>query len=215
MKSADVFAVMAWVATGTIFLSILIGTFRWKRLGHAQVCLMILLSVSLLAEFTASLLMMYDQPTYPVFHIYAVIEYALLAWIFVKAFKDLKVSGILKVSIPLMIGYALLNTLIWQPLSVPNTNVVIVSGLIIISISTFFLFRTLDRMVYQHIEKSALFWISISVLVYFASTVLMFAFLTKLIPVEMNVTGSVLILNAIFNIIHYLCFSIALWMKPE
>ncbi len=215
MTHQSLFITISHIAEASIVLGVLIGFLRLKKLGPCQKELLIVLVVALLAEVFTRLLVVYEMTTYPVFHFYAVIEYGLLALIFARAFEGTKLARMLKWSILVMMGYALLNVYLWQPLSEPNTNVVLVSGVVLITMSTVFLFRTLNRMVYRHIEKSALFWISISVLMYFASTILMFAFLTRLIPVDMEITGSVLVLNAVFNIVHYICFGIALWMKPE
>lgn len=215
MTNREFFEVMTFLAIGSIVINVLIGLHRWPRLGISQRYLVLLVSIAVIAELGAFILRGYGEPTYVIFHIYAVLEYVLLSGIFMNAFGQSKLSVTLRWSILFVIVFAMLNALLWQPLSSPNTNVVIVSGLILISISTLFLFRILNRMAYRHIERSAMFWISISVLIYFASTVLMFAFLTELVPWDMKVTGSVLILNAVFNVIHYICFTIALWMKPE
>ena len=68
---------------------------------------------------------------------------------------------------------------------------------------------------YTQIERSAMFWTNIGVLVYFASSLVMFIYLTWLVPVNYHDVSNLLLVNVFFNTIHYLCFNIALWMDPE
>ena len=215
MSNSALFTLTSWIATISIFFGVVIGLIRFQKLGYAQRCLVFLMAGALLIEVAAKSLMFYKKPTYPVFHIYAVIEYLLLALVFIKAFKLKVVNQFGRASILLFIVFAVLNAVYVQPITTPNTNVVTVSGSIFIAASIVFLYRTLNHMTYTHIEQSALFWIITGVLIYFSSTVIMFVFLAKLTPVSMELMGTVLVLNASFNIIHYLCFNIALWMDPE
>lgn len=114
-----------------------------------------------------------------------------------------------------MVIYALINVGLWQPLTTPNTNVIVVSSIIMIILSVGFFFMSLKRMQYQRIEQSAMFWISIGVLIYFASIFVMFTFLNWLISLNYENASDLFTMNRLLNIIHYLCFNIALWMKPE
>lgn len=206
---------LAYVPIGIIFTGALVGLIRFDRLGSAQKFLLTLLVLAFLAEAVSFYLSRSSSNSYPVFHLYALLEYGLLALIYSRGFKSIGLSKVLMSSVFLMVVYAILNVIFFQPLTVPNTNVTIVSSVIMIVVSVLFFFRVLNEMRYAQIEKSAMFWISIGVLIYFASSLIMFFYLTGIAPAVLGDVEVVIMVNIFFNIIHYLCFNIALWMDPE
>ncbi len=206
---------MTFGAVLSIALASIVGFIRWPKIGYCQKVLTALLTTALITELLSAILRAYALPTYPGFHMYALLEYGFLVQIFGRVYDAGRWGIIIRYSwIPMLI-FGILNLIIWQPLNTPNTNVIAVSGLIMITLSLGFLFSTLNRMRYRRIEKSALFWINVGVLLYFTSTLVMFVFLNGLVTVPVTYKIDILVLNIIFNIIHYLCFNIALWMKAE
>ena len=215
MDSKALFDSFILLSVVLMVIHVLLGFYRYRKLGESQRTLVLMVSIALLAEAFSRFLNTRELPTYPVFHVYAVIEYGLIGLIYARFFKGTILSIALRYSIPALFILAFVNVLFWQPFSVPNTNVVTVVGIVFMFISISFFFRSLSKMLYRRIERSAMFWISIGVLVYFSSILLMFAYLNWLVPLGFDQTNNILFLNLFFNIIHYLCFNIALWMDPE
>ncbi|MCE7993459.1 MAG: hypothetical protein HEP71_15840 [Roseivirga sp.] len=215
MINQEVVQLISWIPIGLIFIGGFSGIWRYASLGRIQKLLTWLLVIAFLTEIAPYFVEILSENTYPTFHVYAVLEYCLLALIFSNANAKTRLAPFLKISIPVMAIYALMNVLFWQPLTTPNTNVIIVSCIIMITLSVGFFFIALNRMAYQRIERSAMFWISIGVLIYFSSIFVMFTFLDWLISLHFENASSLFTLNTLLNIIHYLCFNIALWMKPE
>lgn len=198
-----------------MFIGFVTGIVRYLRLGRAQKLLVLLVGLAILAETSSRILALSGFSSYPVFHIYILVEFSVLLLIYQSIFDRFltkKRTTLILVSFWLL---GLINVLFDQPLHLPNTNMTTLISAIWILVSILYFFWVLNRMKYAKIERSALFWISIGLLVYYGSTFVLFAFGGQLVPVSLRETFSVWVLNVFFNTLHYLCFNIALWMDPE
>jgi hypothetical protein len=135
--------------------------------------------------------------------------------IFAKAFNNYMIGKAFRSSIAVICLFGVLNAAFWQPLTTPNTNVTIITSIILVIISLVLFFKILNDMRYRRIERSALFWVNIGVLIYFSSSFVLFNFSDWLIPVSVEQSIDIWMLHIFFNVVHYLTFNIALWMEPE
>lgn len=198
-----------------IGLGFLSGLFRWKTIGYVQKVVTCLLGLTLVVELISRSLWKLEINTYPLFHIYAPIQYSILTWAYIKIFDFTMFNLILKLSIPLFLVYSLMNTIFWQPLTIPNSNVTTALSIIMVSLSVCFYFRLLSQMKYKQLERSAVFWLNNGIVVYFAGSLLMFVYGEWLVDKENMISINIWLTHVFFLAIHYLCFNIALWMKPE
>lgn len=215
MNNKDLFTVITYVPQGLILLCIITGFFRLKNLGKVQRLLLFVLLVTGVSEVVSELLWQQGSNNFPVFHIYAIAEFGLLAMIYQSTFKSQAIKGALKWAIFIFIAFGIGNALFFQAVFEPNTNVTTVSSVLLIGLSVSFLFRVLNDMRYDRLEKSAMFWINIGVLIYFSSSFALFTFGEELVPYSIESTINIWTLHIFFNVLHYIAFCIALWMKPE
>ncbi len=200
---------------GLMGLAILLGIVRLKKLGLVQKWILLLVFVALLSEMISRIIWKNSGNTFPVFHIYALIEYSILAMVFAKGFLDDMCARTFRSSIVIVGLFGIANIIFWQPLTTANTNVTTVTSVLLIISSVALFFKILNDMRYKKIQKSALFWVNIGVLTYFSSSFILFNFADWLMPVSVEHSIDVWMLHIFFNVIHYLTFTIALWMKPE
>jgi len=185
-------------------------------MGVVQRLLLLLMFLALLVECLAYVMSKWGgYSSYPIYHIYTVVEYVFLMQIFSQTVTSRIFSRILRFSVPLFGLFALLNIVLWQPLNEPNTNATILTSIIMVIVAVSWFFLTLNEMRYSRIEKSSAFWICVGVLIYFSSSIVLFGFGNRLIEIELVDSISVWVIHILFNMIHYLCFNIALWMDPE
>jgi hypothetical protein len=215
LNKEALFEQISLIPLGLMLLSILTGLYRIRNLGKAQKVILSLVIVSLITEIISRLFWSWDKNTFPIFHIYALIEYCLLIWIFMIAFDVARIRKVLWLSILIIWGFGIINVLFFQPLKEPNTNVTTSASIIYITMSVTYFFWVLSKMKYKRIEQSALFWFNIGVLAYFSGSLLLFSFADWLAHNSILDTINVWVVHIILNFIHYLCFNIALWMDPE
>ncbi|WP_422356697.1 hypothetical protein [Roseivirga pacifica] len=204
-----------FVPLAIMAIGMLVGILKFQRLGQAQRSVIILMGLALLVEVLSLTLSKKSFNTVFIFHVYAPIEYCLLAWVFVKTSFDRRGQKALYLSMALIFLLAIANLLFWQSYNELNTNVIIVSSITLVVISVLSFFRILNKMVYTKIEKSSFFWINIGVLTYFSSSIVLFVFGDWLTQLDLEYSINVWLIHIFFNIIQYLCFNIALWMDPE
>lgn len=215
MNNKDLFTILAFIPQGLILLCIISGLFRWKSLGKGQKLLFAILAITGLVELVSELLWRKGGNNYPIFHIYALLEFSILLLIYRSTFQKPIIKKGLKAMIFVFIAFGIINALFFQSVFEPNTNVITASSILLIGLSLGFLFRVLNDMRYDRLEKSAMFWINIGVLVYFSSSFALFTFGEQLVPFSIESTINVWTLHIFFNVLHYIAFCVALWMKPE
>lgn len=203
------------VPVGVMVICLILGTFRLKELGRSQKYLFFLVLSGLVAEGAARILTKSGPTSYPVFHIYALVEYTLLALIYSELFNKRKSRIYLRISILVVLAFGVVNVSFFQGWHELNTNVTIVISSVLIVLAITFFFRMLNEMRYHRIERSSVFWINNGVIIYFSSSLLLFVFSNWLVELSVNSALSVWLIHLGFNTVHYACFAIALWMKPE
>lgn len=215
MTQRSLFELLVWVPQGLMVLCLGTGLLRLNKLGQIQKKLLILLLVAVLTEVTSRVLWSHKENNFPVFHVYALLEFSILALIYRSTFQKPIIEKGLKAMIFVFIAFGIINALFFQSVFEPNTNVITASSVLLIGLSLGFLFRVLNDMRYDRLEKSAMFWINIGVLVYFSSSFALFTFGEQLVPFSIESTINIWTLHLFFNFLHYIAFCIALWMKPE
>lgn len=209
------YQVLAFIPLIIMLFGVLSGISRFARLGHIQYLILILISCAFLADSVSFVLMKNEITTFPVFHVYAPVEYTLLMLVFAQFHKATRLQKIFKSSIIAIWVFALLNVVLWQDFESSNTNVTILSSLVLILASIVSFFQILNQTIYTRIERSSFFWVIVGVMIFFSSSFLLFTYSNWLKPIDVATAINVWFLHIFFNTIHYLCFNIALWMDPE
>ncbi|GAB5522500.1 MAG: hypothetical protein Roseis2KO_03720 [Roseivirga sp.] len=215
MNNKDLFTILALIPQGLILSGILIGLLRLRKLGAVQRLLVLMFIITGLVEVGSEVLWQNGVNNYALFHIYALLEFSILILIYRQTFQRQLTRKVLKAAIFVFVAFGIINALFFQSVFEPNTNVITTSSVLLVALSISFLFRVLSDMRYDRLEKSAMFWIDIGVLVYFSSSFALFNFGEELVPYSIESTINVWTLHIFFNVLHYIAFCIALWMKPE
>lgn len=204
-----------WILFALLIVGVVVGITKFSRLGKAQKLLTSLMLAALIAETCSFILRKSGNTNYPIFHIYVIVEFALFTRIYASQIKNIRWIRLLRWSVILMLIYALVNVFFWQSLSSPNTNVTTVYSLVMILLSAQWFFMILREMKYDSLFRSSFFWINNGVLLYYSSSFVLFVFMFRVSNLDYHQIEIILYLNMFFNLIHYLCFNIALWMNPE
>jgi hypothetical protein len=213
MEYKEFYNVLLFIPTGLIIIGFLTGIIK-KGLGRTQKLLVGALALALLVELVSLILAHFAIRNYFLFHIYTPIEYALFALLLSIHLNSFE-KRLVNLSILLILTFAIVNLIFFQNAYQLNTNVITTSSIALVVISVILFFRILSKMIYRRIEKSSFFWINIGILIYFSSSLVLFAFGDWLAVVSLEYSISIWVIHVFFNVIQYICFNIALWMDPE
>ena len=199
-----------------IAVNVLVGclTFSWH--SNIQRMLFVLIIVTGISESISKILWYQKLNNLPVFHFFAVIEFAVFLLIYEKAYGA-KVSNAnpFRLGIYAMVVFALLNAIFFQQLTEFNSNVITVSAATMTILSLLYFYKLLKEVSHVSLESQPIFWINVGVLIYFSSSLVFFLASNSLAGKSLDIRGIVWGTHAIFNVFHYIAFSIALWVKPK
>ena len=164
-------------------------------------------AIALLARFVGSFL---HQPNLFLLHIYTIVDFILLSLIF-RPVLPRYLSMLLLYGFPL---FAASNSIFFEQLQTENVLNRSISAFILMFYALSFFTKTLREMKILNLEKEPLFWISIGVLFYNASSFFIFLFSRYLFPIQ-SLWFTYFGIHAIFTIILYFCYTIALWVHPK
>lgn len=199
----------------SIIVSFLIGVFRFVSLSNDQRLLLILICLTIFVELVARALWKIYMNNLFLYHFYSVIEFFLLATLYKKHLEGLLKPIWMNILIAVFVVFAVLNTLFFQGLAQFNSNVTFIECLLLIALSLLYFYKLLHDMEYRALERNPMFWVNISVLTYFSGALVLFHVANDLIPEPLKVRGAVWGVHALFNVVHYILYAMALWVSPE
>jgi hypothetical protein len=199
------------IATFIGLIPSLLAFFKVKNSTRAYLILAVLVwlgtIISLLARFIGGVL---HQPNLYLLHFYTIADFILLSLIF-KPVLPGYLSRFLLYGFPV---FAAINSIFFEQLKTENVLNRSISALILMFYALSFFTKTLREMKILKLEQEPLFWISIGVLFYNAASFFIFLF-SHYITVIPNLWYTYFGIHAIFSIILYIFYTIALWVHPK
>ena len=163
--------------------------------------------IGLLALFIGAYL---HQPNLFLLHIYTIVDFILLSLIFKPVLPQF-LNRFLLFGFPL---FATINSVFFEHLKTENVLNRSLSALILMFYALSFFTKTLREMKILNLGKEPLFWVSSGVLFYNAASFFIFLFSHYLTPIH-NLWFTYFGIHAIFTILLYICYTIALWVQPK
>lgn len=143
-------------------------------------------------------------------HFYTVFDFIMMTLIF----RDYLARAYVEWSIIIFTVAALSNSILIEQLSTFNILARSVEAFVIICYVMRYFWLTLQEMKIQRLEKQPVFWVSCGALLYYAAGFFIFLFSHDLLPFD-ELWFTYWGIHAIFTILLYLFYSIALWVQPE
>ena len=163
--------------------------------------------IGLIAMFFGVVL---HQPNLFLLHIYTIVDFIFLSLIFRPVLPQF-LSKFLLFGFPL---FATINSAFFEHLKTENVLNRSLSALILMFYALSFFTKTLREMKILNLGKEPLFWVSVGVLFYNAASFFIFLFSHYLTPIH-DLWYTYFGIHAIFTILLYICYTIALWVQPK
>ncbi|MBU2916195.1 MULTISPECIES: hypothetical protein [Reichenbachiella] len=214
MASEEIFQILHTIPYVFIGIALLIGAVRFKQQNNIQRKLFALIIITAAVELCSRLLWQYQINNMAVFHVFTVVEFCILTSIYKHELNLLRQNNAIQWIRGAFILFAIANTLLWQDFTIFNSNTLTISSALLIALSVMYFYQLLQQTKYEKLEQNPMFWINSGVLVYFSSCIVLFHVTNELGLEAKQVRELSFSINAIFNVFHYIAFSIALWIRP-
>lgn len=206
---------LADISAYSVFLPLLIGLLRLRKLVQVQQLLLGLLFISCCFEFGAFWVsQQLDSPNLPLLHVFTVLQFCLLLLIFRQELIPLIPVRWFPIILVSFVVFAVIDASLISGLQSFNPLARLVESILLLFFSLAYLYKTLNEMRVERLEREPSFWISSGLLIYFAGGFLIFISSNYLMPLEMTAFlfwGLHAVLNTILN----LFYSAALWTHPQ
>ena len=164
--------------------------------------------LSTFTELAADICYFYHINNYPILHIFTLIEFGFLSYIFSKQIHRVISTRVIGAITILFIIGSILNSIFIQSLFSFNTYARGVEFLIILLYAIILMFELSNREMIS-LKVEPVFWFTVSVLVYYASSFFVIIS-TNILYKQMLIIWTI---HNVFLLIHYLLFGKALWIR--
>lgn len=188
-----------------------IALYRIHWADREQRLLSLLVWIATVISLTAYVLpAWFHLPNLPLLHVYTIVDFVMLSLLY----RPVLHPGLFRLLILIFPVFAAVNSIFFAGLDSMNELSRSISAFTIMIYALSFFAKTLREMKVVRLEHTPLFWISIGTLFYNAASFFIFIFSKDLAPFkEMWLTYFGV--HAVFTILLYLFYSIALWIRPE
>lgn len=201
---------LANMATYSGLIPCLVAIFRIKSPVAEHRLLALLVWIGTGIGFMAFFMANMGLPNLYLLHFYTIINFILTTFLFRSIFPR-KLMYTLLIAYVFFAVYHSVGVEQLQTMNVLNRSI---SAFIIMFYPLAFFVKTLQEMKIKRLEVLPLFWISVGTLFYNAGSFFIFLFSKDLEPFE-GLWFSYFGLHAVFTIILYTFFTIALWVRPK
>jgi len=198
-----------------IILPSILAVWRFRNGDREQRILSLLIFISVLFEFACLIVgSVFHQNNLIYVHIFTVIEFGFLAYIFKpSAQKVISEKGVL-FSIAGFTVFAILNSIFFESTLKYNAFARAIEGVLIIFFILVYFYTLLKSLEIKSLESAPLFWIAVGTLLYFSGGLFIFIFSNYVLPFG---STSLLIwaIHAFLSIVLNLFYTLALWVNPK
>lgn len=199
--------ILTYILFGIYFVPLAAGIARWKQLSGDQHALVawvgFIILFSLLSEYVGR---RYGN-NLPLYHLYAIIEFFFLYWLFRRVLLWLP-RWLRLLPAVLFLGVGIWGV-VEDPYSVPD-RLLSVESVILIGCSLLFFYRSLRSLEVKRIERTYMFWLSVAVLLCFAGNLLLYIFSSYIAETSDRVYFTVWTIHTLFTILLYLLYAVGL-----
>ena len=172
-----------------ISLALVAGLVNFQRASRPWRVLLVLVACTLVAESLAEYFAHRYHNNLVVYHVFHPLEYSLLALVFRDLIGNRTLKTVILVSILLYMPFSILNSLYWERVAENQINItaILVQSILLVWFALQVLFEFLRQPVYENIYPKPSFWLSMGVLIFFATNIFFWGYYNRLSDNERGV----------------------------
>lgn len=198
---------LTYIGFAVFFVPLITGIRRWKKLSGIQHGLVLYIGFVILFSIVAEIVGHMYGNNLILYHVYTFVEFFFLLSLFRRRLPRIP-KTVFIVPSALFAGIGI-RGIITGPFEVP-VHLRTFGSIVLVGFSLLFFYNALRYLEFQRIEQTFMFWISAAVLLYFSGNLLLDAFGNYIAAASDTVFFTVWSIHALFNIVLYLLYSVAL-----
>lgn len=192
----------------------LVGMARIRTLSPGQRILLLFAIFCLVNQGVAELFTFWNSSNLPFFHLHIAAEYLFLTWAFFVGGGVLHGKAIQVLGSVVFLLAAILNAAWGEGLWGLPTVILMAESTLLILLTGVYFFKVFREMTVVRIEKEFLFWVSMGILLFFAGTLLLSAFI-EFLTARVDVYFDVFLIRAVLIILTNICYTIGMLCKAH
>jgi hypothetical protein len=151
-----------------------------------------------------------------ILHVYTILEFNLIALFYHRFFGRFYPHWLMPLLMVFFTGFAILNSLLLQPLNQYNTYARGLEALMVIALALLCFYKILTELPAERLDKHPVFWINAGYLLYFAGS-LFFLILSNSVINESNRALILMVfgLHSLLMVLMHLLVGVGLWFSPN
>ena len=192
-----------------------IGLVRYSRLGASERYVLQLCGIGFVLDCVGTVLWLSKTPNLWVGHVHTIIEFALLAGVYLHAFDGFVRKRIIRITLISFVALNLLSNLFLQDFEQFNSYVKIVEAIVLIVFSLLYFYKLASELKVSKLERHPMFWINAAVLIYFGSNLFVFLYSNYILFYSQELGIRIWFIHALFFVLHNCLLAIGLWTVPK
>lgn len=211
----DIYFVMVQVSVFIVALPFLIGVVRWKRHTELQRVLFWYFCFLLPLQLVANWLAAENYNNMPFAHLYTVVEFVVLLWIFRSGGRKVWQKEVFWVTLSLFGVWVVVDLIFFESLMEYDAYVRTTEGVFMIILCLHWLVTVMQELRILQLTRTFLFWVSAGLLFYFSGNLLLFIYGEMVLELAESVSYAIWTIHAFLNISLYITYTIALLCPPD
>lgn len=200
---------------GSLTICMLVALYLRNELTDNFRWLFWLICFTWAAESLGLYLMLNLRNNHFVFHVLQPVEYTLLSLFFQQSFTKPSVKRLVSASIIGFVAFCLIDTLLLESLSAPNSYSFAVEAVLLIGLSAYYLYQLLQSESYVPLRSIPEFWVSAGVLFFYAGAFFLMGLLNYLTKTDYQLARRLFFINHLLNIILYGLYAVGFVWKAH
>lgn len=197
-----------------IYIPLLIGLFRLKKLSPLQVRILVIVGLSFLNDTLTYVLRIRVEPNLWVYHVFVPVLIWAMYRVYVMSLTSFSIN-LMRWILGLVVLFSILNTLFLQSMDIFNSNAIVASGILFILLSLLYFYELIGQKKAQDYRITPMMWFNIGVLLHYSGTMVLFFFVNSLREQSVDIMLASWVLNMVFTGVLIGFYSTALWVKQQ
>lgn len=197
-----------------IYIPLLIGLFRFRRLSPLQVKVLVIVGLTFLNDTLTYVLRIQVEPNLWVYHVFVPVLIWAMYRVYVVSLTSLS-TYLMRWIMGFVTAFSIFNTLFLQSTNIFNSNAIVVSGILFIVLSLVYFYELIERRRVDNYRVTPMMWFNIGVLLHYSGTLVLFFFVNSLREQSVDIMLTSWMLNMVFTGVLLGFYSAALWVRPQ
>jgi hypothetical protein len=199
-----------------LLISVLAALFRWRYLTSCLRYVGLFVGLATLGEVVSLITAALSIRNLHILHVYTILEFNLIALFYRRFFGQFYPRWLIPGLMGVFTGFAILNSLLLQPLNRYNTYARGLEALVVIALALLCFYKILTELPAKRLDKHPVFWINTGYLLYFAGS-LFFLLLSNALLTDSNRALILMVfgLHSFLMVLMHLFIGVGLWFSPN